>query len=94
MQRIVKWKLIEGSNRSQETSEQKMAEGIEYIEKLRVDENVVSVVETKTELIITLEGKETPVAEPADEPVSDPDPVVEPDPVAYPDPEQPSEPQP
>lgn len=53
--RTVKWNLIEGNKKDQETKEMKRQEGLEYIERLKQDENVLEVIETEKELIITLE---------------------------------------
>lgn len=53
--RIVKWRIIEGTKSSQETKEQKRQSGLDYIEKLKEDENVLNVEETSEEFIITLE---------------------------------------
>lgn len=53
--RIVKWKLQSGDRVGQETAEMKRQEGIDYIERLKKEETVVSVEETVNEFIITLE---------------------------------------
>ena len=53
--RTVKWKLIAGNKKYQETKAMKREEGLAYIERLKQDENVLEVVETEKELIITLE---------------------------------------
>lgn len=53
--RIVKWSLVSGGKEGQETKEMKRTEGLAYIERLKQDENVLSVEEKEKEIIITLE---------------------------------------
>lgn len=53
--RIVKWRLKSGERDGQETVEMKRQEGLSYIEKLKEEENVLSVEETEREFIITLD---------------------------------------
>lgn len=53
--RIVKWKLTAGNHPDQESAEMKRTEGLAYIERLKVDETVLSVEENEKEFIITIE---------------------------------------
>jgi hypothetical protein len=52
--KIVKWKLTAGNRPDQESAEMKRTEGLAYIERLKIDETVLSVEETEKEFIITL----------------------------------------
>lgn len=53
--KTVKWRLIAGNKASQEDFETKRQEGLAYIERLKEEENVVSVEQTEQELIIKIE---------------------------------------
>ena len=55
MSRIVKFLKTSGGKEGQETKEMKRVEGLAYIERLKKDENVLSVEEKEKEIIITLE---------------------------------------
>lgn len=55
MTKIVKWKLVAGSKLNQEDAETKRQEGLAYIERLKEEENVISVEETDKEFIIKIE---------------------------------------
>lgn len=53
--KIVKWRLQAGSKQGQESANLKLQKGLDYVELLKQTENVVSVENTGSELIIKIE---------------------------------------
>lgn len=53
--KIAKFNLKVGGKLGQEGYEQKLAQGREYVETLRREDNVIEVIETPTEIIIKME---------------------------------------
>lgn len=53
--RITKWNLIPGNKQDQETREMKRQEGLAYIERLKLDETALEVVETDKEFTIKIQ---------------------------------------
>lgn len=53
--KIAKFNLRVGGKLGQEVYEQKLAQGREYVETLRREDNVIEVIETPTEIIIKME---------------------------------------
>lgn len=52
--RIATWRLSAGNKKDQETTEQKRQKGLEYIEKLRQEDEVLEVIEEPNKFIIKL----------------------------------------
>lgn len=53
--KIAKFNLRVGGKLGQEVYEHKLAQGREYVETLRREDNVIEVIETKKEIIIKME---------------------------------------
>ena len=53
--KIAKFNLRAGGKVCQEGYEQKLAQGRDYVETLRREDNVIEVIETATEIIIKME---------------------------------------
>lgn len=52
--KIVKWRLSPGGRVGQETYEQKLQEGMDYIERLKKDEDVAEVIVGEKEITIKI----------------------------------------
>lgn len=52
--RIVHWKLTTGNKVGQETAEQKRQAGLDYIERLKQEEEVIEVIEEANRFVIKL----------------------------------------